>query len=262
MLNKKIVLSKRGNSEAYMTTYILDDIVKNPSKRPMVVVFPGGGYKPCSPREGEPIACEFNCMGYNAVVVNYTPNALYPQALTDASDAIVYIRKHAEEWNTDPDKIFVCGFSAGAHLAGSIGIMRKKEAAINRSDDLNKINGMILCYPVVSSGEFAHRGSFDTIGATNDDLLKKTSLELQVDENTPPAFIWHTFSDDVVPVENSLLLAEAMRKHNIPFELHIYPDGVHGLSMASNVTSENDKQIIPHVQSWMPLAKAWLKQLI
>lgn len=259
MLNQKIFL---GNDAAYMTTYILDNIVNNQKKRPMIVIFPGGGYEYCSPREGEPIACEFNSMGFNAVVVNYTTNAPYPQSLIDASDAIVYIRKHAEEWNTDPNKIFVCGFSAGAHLAGSIGIMSKKEETIKREDDLNKVNGMILCYPVISSGKFAHRGSFNAIGATDDELLEKTSLELQVDENTPPAFIWHTFADEAVPMENSMLLVEAMRKHNVPFELHIYPDGVHGLALASEVTSDNGKYIVPHAQGWINLVKEWLNKFI
>ena len=259
MLNKKIIL---GNDTAYMTTYILDKIFDNQKKRPMIVIFPGGGYEYCSPREGEPIACEFNSMGCNAVVVNYTVNASYPKSLIDASNAIVYVREHAEEWNTDPDRIFVCGFSAGAHLAGSIGIMSKKEEAIRRDDDMNKVNGMILCYPVITSGEFAHRGSFDAIGAKSAELLQKTSLELQVDENTPPAFIWHTFGDDCVPVENSMLLAEAMRKHNVQFELHIYPNGAHGLSLASELTSENESQIVPHLQSWIPLVKEWLKQCI
>lgn len=264
VLNKKIILRKHeNNNDSYMTTYILDDVVDNQKKRAMIVIFPGGGYSYCTKREGEPIACEFNSMGCNAVVVNYATKTPYPQSLIDASDAIVYIREHAEEWNTDPNKIFVCGFSAGAHLAGSIGIMSQKEDAIKRSDNMNKVNGMILCYPVISSGKFAHRGSFDNIGATNAELLKKTSLELQVDANTSPAFIWHTFADDVVPMENSLLLAEAMRKYNIPFELHIYPDGVHGLSMASGITSYNDDIfIVPHVQSWMPLAKEWLNKFI
>lgn len=259
MLNKKIFL---GNDAAYMTTYILDNIVNNQKERPMVVIFPGGGYEFCSPREGEPIACEFNSMGCNAVVVNYTVNAPYPKSLIDASNAIVYVREHAEEWNTDSDRIFVCGFSAGAHLAGSIGIMSKKEKAIRRDDAMNRVNGMILCYPVITSGEFAHRGSFDAIEAKSTELLQKTSLELQVDENTPPAFIWHTFEDDCVPVENSMLLAEAMRKYNVPFELHIYPEGEHGLSLASEVTSDNESQTVPHVQSWIPLVREWLNKCI
>lgn len=197
-------------------------------------------------------------MGFNAVVVNYTTNSPYPKSLKDASDAIIYVREHADEWNVDSDKIFVCGFSAGAHLAGSIGIMGKKEEAIKRDDDMNKVNGMILCYPVISSGEFAHRGSFHAIGAINDELLQKTSLELQVDKNTPPAFIWHTVEDNCVPMENSILLVQAMKKYNIPFELHIYPKGEHGLSLATEITGVTNES----VQSWMPLVKKWLKDII
>ena len=147
-------------------------------------------------------------------------------------------------------------------MAGSIGIMSKKEKAIRRDDAMNRVNGMILCYPVITSGEFAHRGSFDAIEAKSTELLQKTSLELQVDENTPPAFIWHTFADEAVPVENSMLLAEAMRKHNIPFELHIYPDGVHGLALASEVTSDIGKYIVPHAQGWINLVKECLNKCI
>ena len=260
MIHEKIYL-RENNNQVYMTTYILDNIFENQKKKPMVVIFPGGAYYDLALREGEPIACEFNSAGYNAVVVNYSTNVQYPQSLIDASNAIIYIRKHAEEWNTDTDNIFVCGFSAGAHLAASIGIMNEKEEQIKREDGLNKVNGMILCYPVVSSGEFAHRGSFENIKAVTDDLLKKTSLELQVDKNTPPAFIWHTFADELVPVENSMLLAGAMKKYNVPFELHIYPNGGHGLSLASDVTDENGMENIPQVQSWITLAKSWLKKI-
>lgn len=262
MLHERIYFGKQNSENSYMTTYILDDIVDNQRKRPMIVIFPGGGYESCVSREGEPIACEFNSIGYNAAVVNYAVNTQYPKSLIDASDAIVYIREHADEWNVDSDKIFVCGFSAGGHLAASIGIMADKEKAIKREDKLNKPNGMILCYPVISSGKFAHQGSFNAIGVISDELLEKTSLELQVDENTPPAFIWHTFEDNVVPMENSMLLAEAMRRYNIPFELHIYTEGVHGLSLASQITANNDKEIVPYVQSWIWLAKEWISKYI
>lgn len=259
MIHKKIPLKNQSNDIApYMTTYILDDILSDKKKRPLIMIFPGGGYEYCSPREGEPIACAFNTMGYHAVVVEYTTNAPYPQSLIDASNAIVYIRQHAEEWNVDSEKIFVCGFSAGAHLAASLGIMSGKEEAIKRNDNLNRPTGMILCYPVITSGKFAHRGSIDRIKATTPELLKKTSLELQVDENTPPAFIWHTFTDTAVPMENSMLLADAMRKYNIPFEMHIYPHGTHGLSLATEFTSTRDELIIPHVQSWITSAKEWI----
>ena len=260
MINKKIPLRNQYNdTEAYITTYILEDVVARQKKRPLVLIFPGGGYGFRSPREGEPLACAFNAMGFHAVVAEYTVETPYPQSLKDASDAVVCVRKHAEEWNADSEKIFVCGSSAGAHLAASIGVMFSKETAIAREDKLYRPNGMILCYPVVSSGEFAHRGSFDNIGAVTPELLEKTSMELQVDENTPPAFIWHTFSDNAVPVENSLLLAEAMRRKNVPFELHIYPEGQHGLSLATEFTAENEGGVMPHVQNWITLVRKWIE---
>lgn len=261
MLNEKIFL-RENNEDVYLTTYILDSVVKNQKKRPTIVIFSGGGYEVVSSRGEEPIACEFNSMGFNAVVVKYTVKSKYPQALIDASNAIVYVKKHAEEWNVDIENVFVYGSSAGGHLAASIGVMSGKEEAIKRNDGLNSVKGMILCYPVITSGEFAHRSSFNNIGAVDEELLKKTSMELQVDENTPPAFIWHTFTDDVVPLENSLLFANAMRKHNRQFELHIYPEGKHGLVLASEITAEDENYIVPHVQSWIPLVKAWLKEMV
>ncbi len=258
MIHKKISLRKQGEIP-YITTYILEDVVPNQKKRPLVVIFPGGAYEFCSPREAEPIACAFNSMGINAVIVEYTVKAAYPQSLIDASDAVVYVRQHAQEWNTDVDKIFVCGFSAGGHLAASIAIMCDKEDAIKRADKLNKPNGMILSYPVITSGEFAHRGSFNAISAVTPELLEKTSLEKQVDKNTPPAFIWHTFSDNAVPVENSLRLAAALREKSVPFELHIYPDGPHGLSLATKFVMEHDNEDIPYVQNWIEHAKKWIE---
>lgn len=260
MIHEKIYL-REETTESYITTYILDEPLRENGilrKKPLVLVIPGGGYSMVSLREGEPIAMKFNSLGFNAVVLNYIVNAPYPQSLIDASNAVVYIREHAAEWNVDADKIFVCGFSAGGHLAASIAIMNDKDDAIKREDGMNKVNGMILSYPVITSGEKAHRGSFDNIGATNEELLKKTSLELQVDENTPPAFIWHTFSDTVVPVENSLFMANALREQNIPFELHIYPEGPHGLSLSNEITGNTDDFIVPHVQGWIDLAAEWI----
>lgn len=259
MLNEKIPLkNQHNNTEAYMTTYILDNILPDQKKRPLVLIFPGGGYGYRTPREGEPIALEFNAAGFHAAVVEYSVNSPYPQSLKDASDAVVYVREHAAKWNVDSEKIFVCGSSAGAHLAASIGIMADKEAGIAYGKGRNKPNGMILCYPVISSGKFAHRGSFDNISAVTDELLEKTSLELQVDKSTPAAFIWHTFADNAVPVENSLLLADAMRKNDIPFELHIYPEGHHGLSLATELTAEDPDGVVPHIQNWISLAKEWI----
>jgi len=235
-------------------------------KRPAVLVLPGGGYAFTSPREAEPIALQFNEAGYHAFVLNYSvAPARHPQPLLDVSRAMCIIRENAEEWGIYPDKIAVCGFSAGGHLAACLGVHWDKQFLENVEGieiGKNRPDALILCYPVITSGEYAHRGSFiNLLGENpNSELLYEMSLEHHVSEKTPPAFIWHTFADAGVPVENSLLFAQALREKNIPFELHIYPEGVHGLSLAAEETSNGRPELVsPHVASWIRLCKEWLK---
>jgi acetyl esterase/lipase len=239
---------------------------KNIGKRPAVLVLPGGGYSFTSPREAEPIALQFNEAGFHAFVLNYSvAPAKHPQPLLDAARAMCIIRENAEEWGVYTDKIAVCGFSAGGHLAASLGVHWDKKYLENVDGieiGQNKPDALILCYPVISSGKYGHRGCFETLLGENPDsaLLYEMSLEHHVSENTPPAFIWHTFNDAAVLVENSLLFARALRDKNIPFELHIYPEGVHGLSLATVETSEGRPELVsPHVASWIELCKEWLK---
>lgn len=127
-----------------------------------------------------------------------------------------------------------------------------------------KPNGMLLSYPVITSKKFAHRNSFiNLLGKRYDELIDKVSLEDQVSENTPPAFIWHTYNDQDVPVENSLLLVASMKKYNIPLELHIYPHGTHGLGLASYETAEKDceEHIQYECQNWIDMFGVWLCNL-
>ena len=131
-------------------------------------------------------------------------------------------------------------------------------------DGMNRPDAMILCYPVITSGEFAHRGSINNLlgGEADEKLLHEVSLEHHVSEKTPPAFIWHTLNDSIVPAENSLLFANALRKRNIPFELHIYPEGPHGLSLATKETDEENRMVRPHVATWLRLCTEWLETCI
>lgn len=128
-----------------------------------------------------------------------------------------------------------------------------------------KPNGMILSYPVITSGKFAHMGSFEALlgeNSNDSEKRKKQSLEFQVTEDTPPTFLWHTVTDDTVPVENSMLFFEALRKHRVPVELHLYPSGGHGLSLANEETSHEDGGCIqPECQSWIELACTWIGNL-
>jgi len=239
-----------------LTVYSLDE----KDKRPAVLICPGGGYAITSPREAEPIAMKFLEAGINAFVLNYSvaPN-VHPQPLLDATRAMCMIRDNAEKWRTDPKKIAVCGFSAGGHLATSLCthyMMPELQNIKGMTKDKNRPDLLISCYPVITGGDKAHRGSFDNLLNGKQELVDYMSLEKHVHDNMPPTFIWHTFNDGTVPVENSLLLAAALAEKKIPTEMHIFPDGPHGLATADLETNSVD---YPHVAQWVNLCIKWIK---
>lgn len=233
-------------------------------KRPAVLVLPGGGYSFTSQREATPIALEFAAAGIPSFLLHYSvaPQVEFPTELVQAYAALRLIREHAAEWNLDPDRIYVCGFSAGGHLAASTGVFWNRDwvHALGFAGEAHKPNGMILSYPVITGGEFAHRGSFQSLLGSqySDELVELNSLEKQVSDETPPCFIWHTWEDAGVPVQNTLLFCNALAAHRIPFEMHVYPQGAHGLSLSNELVCEADR-IFPKVQTWMPFAKEWIK---
>lgn len=224
--------------------------------RGAVLVCPGGGYMNRAPHEAEPVARRFNDCGFHAFVVQYRvlPHQ-HPAPLLDVSRALRIIRANADAWHVDPDRIAVCGFSAGGHLTASLGVHYGMDV-LNVGDDLDGVSArpdaLILGYPVITAGEFGHRGCFDTLLGSDaaPELVQTMSLELQVTPETPPTFLWHTAEDGGVPVENSLLFAMALRKHGVPFEVHVYPHGRHGLGL-----SEDDE----HVATWSALCCEWLR---
>lgn len=262
MINKIIPIQNEifKENDAELHTFILDG-----RSRGAVLICPGGGYEFISDREGEPIAVQFNSAGYHAFVLKYNVKPEnYRQPLFDVSKAMCLIRENAEKWNIDKDKIAICGFSAGGHAAASLGVYWDKQYLNKLSGfkaGMNKPDALILCYPVITSGKFAHRDSFyNLLGKEySNDKLDEMSLEKHISKNTPPAFIWHTLQDRTVPMENSLLFAEGLRREDIPFELHIYPEGPHGLSLATFETSNERKQSDPHVATWMKLCTEWLQ---
>lgn len=268
MIHEVIPMKTKNSSEdARLTTYIIDHSEEiGINKRPAVVVCPGGGYGFVSDREAEMIALNLNSFGYHAVVLRYSvaPKAAYPTALTELASVVALLRQKAEEWHIDTTQILVQGFSAGGHLAASYGMFWREDflaEEIGVPVEMLKPDGMILCYPVITSGEFAHRDSFkNLLGERYEELVEKMSLETQVSENTPQTFLWHTFTDDCVPVQNSLLLIDAMVKKKIPVEFHMYPDGGHGLGLANKYTANpGGYGIQEDCASWMPLLKIWLE---
>lgn len=233
---------------------------------PAVVLMPGGAYFFTSEREADPVALKFFAAGYQVFLLRYSVSPdRYPTALLEVCGLIRHIREKSAEYFVIPDKIADCGFSAGGHLCASSGILWKSKAVSDAFGDdvrLCRPDRMILCYPVITSGEFAHRQSFEMLLGEDapKEMFEAMSLENRADADTSPAFIWHTFSDELVPVENSLLMASALRKNNVPFELHIFPQGDHGLSLANELTRNAAalNQIQPQAAQWMDLCITWL----
>lgn len=224
----------------------------------MVVICPGGGYARRAEHERGPVAQWLNGLGISAAVLDYrVAPTRHPQPLRDAQRAIQYARHLASDWGHDPEKIGILGFSAGGHLAASAGTLFHDGDPT--SADLiqrysNRPNVMILGYPVISFGEYRHYGSMvNLLGESpSDELTELLSLEKQVTEHTPPAFIWFTDDDSIVPVENGFLLAGALRKHRIPFELHVFERGPHGLGLC-------DKPEYT-ARAWTQICETWLRK--
>lgn len=259
MINEVIRLRGEDNSHVTLTTYILDDIRGNIPYRPAIVVCPGGAYQRCSDIEGEPVAMRFAAVGFHTFVLNYSvyPER-YPKALEELSMSVELIRENAEKWHIDVNKIAVCGFSAGGHLAASLGVFWNTPPFASASQK-NKPNALVLCYPVISSGEYGHIGSIEALCGDDKELFERMSLENRVSCDTPKTFIWHTFDDEGVPMENSLLFANALKKNNIPFEMHIYPTGRHGLSIINKDTGLLDSEIVSiNAPQWVENCCNWL----
>ena len=257
---------------ALLTAYVCDPEPKT-SPRPAVIICPGGGYGMLAPREAEPIVRRFWGEGFNCYLLEYSigERAKNYEPLIEAALAIKLVRERANEDHSDPNKIFILGFSAGGHLAASAGTLwnipevREAVGVANGSapEGINRPNGMILCYPVITAGKFTHKGTAMRVTGhevpTEDDI-KRFSLELNVDSTTPPTFIWHTFSDKSVSVRNTLLFASALTEAGVPFECHIFPKGDHGLALCNEETCEGHREIVvPHVAVWAELAVNWIK---
>lgn len=223
-----------------------------------IVVCPGGGYRALAPHEGHDIAVWLNSLGVAAIVVKYrlAPNYGHPSPMLDAMRAMRTVRARAAEWNIDPNRVGIMGFSAGGHVASTVATHFDS----GRADSIDPIERMssrpdlaILCYAVITmTDDFAHKGSKKNLLGDNPsrELIDLMSNEKQVTEKTPPTFLFHTEDDQSVPLENSLMFAAALRKAKVPYELHVYEKGRHGVGLAPNH---------PQLSSWPKLLENWLR---
>lgn len=260
---EKIEFRPLDNSNGSVVGYLHTPVWEMPVRReqfPAVVVCPGGAYAFVSEREADPVALAFFARGYNVFILTYSvgEKAKNFQPLRELSETVRAIRNRPE-WRVDPEQIAVCGFSAGGHLACSLGTMWDDPELLRAYDNHggeNRPNAMILSYPVITADEFAHVGSIENVSGCKKGTpgYEYFSLDRRVSKNTCPAFLWHTAEDDCVPVENSLKLAAALSREKVPFELHVFPKGGHGMSVCTGEVGCLDD----YNARWVELAAAWL----
>lgn len=262
---KKIPLTE--DEEVYLECYLADPIRE--LTRKALLVIPGGGYRDvCSDREGEPIVMAFQPYGYNGFVLHYSVGRKrpFPAQLIEVALAIRHIKENAEAYGIDPEEIFVVGFSAGGHLAASSGVLWKlpevtRAAGIGYGE--NRPRGVMLIYPVISAEH--HDISFHNLLCSDEPSqaeLERCSVERHVDGDSSPAFLLHTANDPVVDVKNSLVLAQAYADAGVPFEMHIYPDGPHGVALGNRITRCGvEKYENAAIAQWVSHAVTWADSL-
>ena len=255
---KMIHMQCPGHPEATLDGYILDCTITlgQEQQRPAVLVCPGGGYVYCSPREGEPVALSYAARGFHAFVLTYSTgwDAAGFLPLEEVSWAIGYIREHAQEWNVAPEKIVVCGFSAGGHLALSAGLLAE-----------NKPNAMILGYPATSCPNmpgmnFMLKLLMGRQEVTDEDAAR-VDLVPQITKEAPPVFLAAT-AEDMLTGYGALPVAKKYSDLGMPYELHIFQFGPHGYSLANEVTADGSSQVIdPAFAQWQELSVQWLHRI-
>lgn len=294
----KTIKLYEDREDVTLTTYVLADSEEllNGRKRPAVIICPGGAYLGCSDREAEPVAIKFASMGYHAFVVRYStymegkmgvPDAskefpvkefcVYPAPLRDLGKSMLIVREHAQEWLVDTDKIAVCGFSAGAHNAAMYATnwhtpvlseffheepeMFKPAAAIlgyTLSDYIlmNKMPKNPIEEQLFTASSIALLGE----AKPNDQRLIEVSPARHVTDQTPPIFLWATAADSLVPVQHTLCMAQALATAHIPFEVHVFEEGMHGLSLATQASAGAKNQIDTAAAKWTDLVEVWLEK--
>lgn len=274
-------------------------ILLNGKKRPAVLICPGGAYLACSDREAEPMALRFAAMGYHAFVLRYStysdgapgflpltkdtsnlsvnPKSVHPAPMRDIGKAFLIIRDHADEWLVDTEKIALCGFSAGAHNCAMYSVYWQDPLMyehFGKAPELFKPAAAILGYgiydyhlmfgeitdPFAQSMSNAASIAFFGTKAPTKEMLDAASPAFHITKNTPPTFLWTTAADELVPAENTTRMANALAQAGVPFEVHIFEEGQHGLSLSDQSSSGSQLEINADAEKWIGLADAWLKK--
>jgi|SRR5665213_197998 len=226
-----------------------------------MVICPGGGYAHLAPHEGNDYALWLNQHGVTCFVLKYrlgSDGYHYPAEFQDVTRAMRWMRAHADEFKIDAHRVGIMGSSAGGHLAATL-MTHFDFGDTNSADVVERQSSRpdlgILCYAVISMGEFTHQGSKENLLGKNPspELVKRLSNELQVTTSTPPCFLWTTFEDKTVSMENTMMFAEALRKNHVPFALHVYEKGGHGMGL-------KDKPPFAHPHPWAGDCLFWLKE--
>jgi acetyl esterase/lipase len=255
-------LGVSSNDIPTLTPYLAAAGSGSPDRAVAMVICPGGGYAHLAPHEGNDYALWLNQHGISCFVLKYrlgSSGYRHPAMLQDAARAVRLVRANADEWKIDAKRIGIMGSSAGGHVAATL-LTHFDSGDTNAADPIERQSSRpdlgILCYPVITMGQYAHQGSKDNLLGKNPspELVKLLSDELQVTPQTPPCFIWTTDEDKTVPMENSMMFASALRSNGVPFALHIYQKGAHGQGLG-------DRQPpFAHPLPWTADCLYWLKE--
>lgn len=297
MISERIELYE-GRHDVSLTTYVRDNSPEMPGgmSRGAVLICPGGAYLGCSDREAEPVAMAFNAMGYHAFVIRYSvyingdgenlgpgkpmspkPHCIFPNPVLDIANAMLYIGSKADLWHVDMDRVAVCGFSAGAHNAAMYSVYWNNplitEALSVKAEKL-KPAASILSYGVfdlvgITKGlnsmpdeqKWLMKGMFTSYFGTpepSEELLEKASPVFHITKDMPSVFLWSTSEDETVPVQQSTSMATALAEQGIPFELHIFEKGPHGMSLGTHASVPDKSYINASAAKWISLCHTWL----